>query len=596
MIQRLAVLSFLVVAAVRSQVICSFETAEQSALAIAGGTKTTVVEAHATEGTKALRVAFPGSEKDTWPGVSFRPPPTLLLDRDMLSFDVHNPSDKPVSLSWRIDGADGKKIFGGAPVKPKGQTLSIYLRALGEQTPLLGVQQFYLYQRMPRADVTLFFDNFRTASFTETFVPLTHRQVGPVVEPSAADRARGYQLFARHWLDFVFPHSRPRVGEDAVRLETFVTPGEAEPLTFSVVALRELKAARVTVSDLVSPTGGRIAARATTVYPVRCLDKRVVYSSKQFIRDVPVLLEKRPSVDVTAGVAKRFWLDLAVPAGTLAGIYQGTATFAADGVLATKLPIRIRVLPFTLPEPKDMFLGEYYQGPRLADTPELKREFLERDMRDMRAQGMTSIGLCFGVDTKPATFADGKAKLVFDGSSLFEHCMNLYVEMGFPAPIVLLSDSGQGFAAKSEAAFGSPEYKQYYQAFWRAMQAECKARGWPELIVQPVDEPGWQDQKAKDRNTTLLKWLKEIPGMRTEQDGPPDGYFRQVAGPHADMWNYNGGIDKESVVAEAKAKGHLIVLYNCDVESYRPEAQRYVSGFFQKRADIHGCFNWAYMS
>jgi len=596
MIQRLAVLSFLMAVVIQAQLVCSFETPEQCALAKGAGTKTTVVEEHATEGGKALQVLFPGSLKDTWPGVSFRPPVELLLDKDMLSFDVYNPSSKTVRLSWRIDGADGKKIFGGAAVKPKGQTLSIYLRALDEELPLEMIAQFYPYVRMPREDTTLFFDNFRTADFADTFVPLTHRQIGPVVAPSAADKARGYQLFSRHWLDFVFPHSRPRVGEDAVRLETFVTPGEAEPLTFSVVALRDLKQARVTVGDLVSPTGGRIASSATTIYPVRCLDKRVVYSSKQFIRDVPVLLEKRPSIDVAAGVAKRFWLDLAIPAGTLAGIYQGTASFAAEGVSAAKLAIHIRVLPFTLPEPKDMFFGEYYQGPRLADTPELKREFLERDMRDMRAQGMTSIGLCFGVDTEPASFVDGKAKLVFDGSSLFEHCMNLYRELGFPAPIVLLSDSGQGFAGKSEAEFGSPEYKQYYQAFWRAMQAECKTRGWPELIVQPVDEPGWQDQQAKDRNTTLLKWLKEIPGMRTEQDGPPDGYFRSVAGPHADMWNYNGGIDKESVVAEAKAKGHLVVLYNCDVESYRPEAQRYVAGFFQKRSGIHGCYNWAYMS
>ena len=322
----------------------------------------------------------------------------------------------------------------------------------------------------------------------------------------------------------------------------------------------------------------------------------MTYSSKQFIRDVPVLLERRTRVDIAPNVAKRFWLDARIPKDAAPGVYRTTATFAADGVPNASIPIRIRVLPFPLPEPKDMFFGEYYQGPKLAKTPEQKRAFLERDMRDMRAQGMTSIGLCFGVDTKPATFEDGQAKLVFDGTSLFEHCMNLYRDLGFPAPIVLLSDSGQGFAAKSEEPFGSPGYKARYQAFWRAMQAECKARDWPELIVQPVDEPGWKDQAAKDRNATLLKWLKEIPGMRTEQDGPGDGYFHGVAGPHADMWNYNGGIGKEKVVAAAKRKGHLIALYNCDVESYRPEAQRYVAGFFQQRSGTHGCYNWAYMS
>ena len=596
MIQRLALLSFLLAAAVPAEPICSFETPEQCALVVAAGAKTSVVEEHATDGRKALRAVFPGSQKDSWPGLSFRPPAAALLGKDMLCFDVHNPAGKEIHLSWRIDGAGGQKIFGGAKVKPKGDTLSIYLQALGEQIPLDAIRQFYLYQRMPREDVTLFFDNFRTESFSDSFVPMTYRQTEPAVPPAAADRERGYQLFARHWLDFVFPQSRPRAGETMVRLDAFATPGEAEPLTFSVLALRELKGARVTVGDLLSAEGARLPAAAVAVYPVRCLDKRVVYSSKQFIRDVPVLLERRQTVDLAPDTARRFWLDIRVPADTAPGVYQGTATFAAEGAPSFVLPMRVRVLPFVLPEPKNMFFGEYYQGPKLATTPEQKRAFLERDLRDMRAQGMTSLGLCFGVDTKPATFADGKAKLVFDGSSLFEHCMNLYRDLGFPAPIVLLSDSGQGFASKSEAPFGSPEYKAHYQAFWRAMQAECKARNWPELIVQPVDEPGWQDQEAKDRNTTLLKWLKEIPGMRTEQDGPGDGYFHGVAGPHADMWNYNGGIGKDETVAAAKAKGHLIALYNCDVESYRPETQRYVAGFFQQRAGTHGCYNWAYMS
>ncbi|MDX9981263.1 MAG: sugar-binding protein, partial [Lentisphaeria bacterium] len=294
--------------------------------------------------------------------------------------------------------------------------------------------------------------------------------------------------------------------------------------------------------------------------------------------------------------AIRFWIDIRVPVGTPPGVYSGQATFAAEGVPAATLPVRVRVLPFSLPEPVDRFFGEYYQGPRLANGPEEERAFLERDMRDMRANGMTSVGLCFGIPTEAAVFADGKAQLNLPADSQFVHFMDLYRDLGFPAPVVMLSDSGQSFAAKGEVSFGSPEYKERYQAFWRAMQEECRTRRWPELIVQPVDEPGWKDQEAKDRNATLLRWLKEIPGMRTEQDGPGDDYFRNVAGPHADMWNYNGAVGKEAEVAAAKAEGHLIAIYNCDVESYRPEAQRYVAGFYLQRAGIHGCYNWAYMS
>jgi hypothetical protein len=443
MMRRLVALSLLVAVGAQAQMLCSFETPEQSAMMVASGAKTSLVADHATDGKTALRAVYPGSEKDSWPGISFRPDPALLLKRDMLSFDVFNPSTKPVHLSWRIDDANGKKIFGGAVAKPGTETLSIYLRALAEQLALDKVQQFYLYQRMPREDVTLFFDNFRLADFGDSFTALTYRQVEPAVEPTAEDGARGYQVFHRHWQDFVFPNSRPRAGETSPRLDAFATPGETEPLTFSVVALKALKQAGAKVGDLLAPDGSRIPSDAVSIYPIRCLDKRVTYSSKQFIRNVPVLLERRATVDIAAEEAKRFWLDVRVPADAKPGVYGGAVTFAADGVPECSLPIRVRVLPFSLPEPKDMFFGEYYQGPRMAKTPEEKRVALEQEMRDMRAHGMTSIGLCFGVDTKPATFANGEAKLVFDGSSLFEHCMNLYKPLGFSAPVVLLSDSGQ---------------------------------------------------------------------------------------------------------------------------------------------------------
>jgi hypothetical protein len=128
------------------------------------------------------------------------------------------------------------------------------------------------------------------------------------------------------------------------------------------------------------------------------------------------------------------------------------------------------------------------------------------------------------------------------------------------------------------------------------MQTECERRGWPEIIVQPVDEPGWRDDAARERNVRCLKLLKQIPGMRTEQDGPGDDYFEEVAGPFADVWNYNGGIGDRETVDAAQANGHIITVYNCDVESYRPEVDRYVAGWFQVAADISGCYNWAYMT
>jgi hypothetical protein len=109
-----------------------------------------------------------------------------------------------------------------------------------------------------------------------------------------------------------------------------------------------------------------------------------------------------------------------------------------------------------------------------------------------------------------------------------------------------------------------------------------------------VDEPAWRGREAMDQNVRCLKILKGVPRQRTEQDGPGDDYFHHEAGPWADFWNYNGAYAPPEIIAEAKAAGHSILIYNNDVEGYRPEVDRYAAGFHLALAGSHGVFNWEY--
>jgi len=582
---------------VLGQPISSFETEDESkVLRPSGGTKTTRVQEHATHEQYALKCVFPGNERDTWPGLAFEPQEVDLTKYHILGIDVYNPSDGPVALSWRIDGANGQNMFTGQSIPPKKtHTAQLFIKDLTTNLGTSQIKRFFPYIRMPRRDVTLYFDNLRFMTLDLRFTPMIYEETAAPAPPTAEERRRGYALFARHWLDVVFPNSRPRPGERGVDLKTFATPGEYEPVTFSVHALRDLAKATVTVSALRGPQT-EIPPTEITVYPVCCLNKRVTYSSDSYVRDLPVLLERRREVDIAKGQSRRFWIDVHVPTATPPGIYRGTATLKSSNAPEGRVPLTVRVLPFELHEPRDMIWGEYYTGPKLAKDEAEKREFLDRDLRDMREHGATSVGLCIGAPTDRAKMTARGVELDFDGSSLWEHFMNRYRDLGFPAPVVQLSDSGQGFASSLKLTLGSDEYAAAYKGLWMAIQELCKEKGWPEIIVQPVDEPGWQGRDAKDRNVTLLKLLKQIPGLRTEQDGPGDSYFHKEAGPYADVWNYNGGIGAPEVVASAQKQGHLVMLYNCDVESYRPEIGRYVPGFFQKRAGISGCYNWSYMS
>jgi hypothetical protein len=566
-----------------AQVPNSFETEDSLALVQPAQVKVERVQEHATDGQWALRVLFPGNEKDTWPGIglAFDPP---ITDKQALQLDVYNPMEVPVSLSWRID-VQGREeaIFGGATIQPgKTQTVEIGVSGGGPVT------RIFPYVRMPREDRVLIFDNFRWFTLTGYFTPLRYVDDTAPPTPTKEDSGRGFITFHRALTDVVFANTVPREEERVEEVQLFATPGEYEPATLSLYALQDLREVNVSFSGL--PAKGE-------VLPLRCLDKRVVYSSREFIAGMPVLCERRESVDIGEGQSKRFVIDLKIDDDAKPGIHEGELHVRVGGGERATLLLRLRVLPYRLEEPTGMFWGEYYQGPKFFTDEAWWSAILRRDMTDMREHGMTSVGLCFGPSIDNLTFgADGSCALNFDGTSHYEQFMDLYKELAYPAPVILLSDSGQGAASKDDTAYTSEAWAPRYKAFWTAMQAEHKRRGWAEVIVQPVDEPGWQSQEEKDRNVRCLKLLKDIPGLRTEEDGPGDRYFHDVAGALADVWNYNGALSDPGRVNQAQLQGHTVLIYNCDVESYRPEVDRYTAGWFQVASGTQGCYNWAYIS
>ncbi len=563
------------------QMITSFETeADLEGVQIPPSITAERVQTHATDGEWALRLDIPGSEKDTWPGMGV-PVTVDSTQYTVFAFDAFNPQDDNLSLNWRIDFQDETKEFGGTSLKAASNTrVEIWVAARGP------IKRVLLYRRMPRSDATVVLDNLHWDTVEDRFTPLHYVDEAEAPAATEAESAQGFIMFGRPLTDVVFANSPPRAEERIETIDAVATPGEYEPATFSLHALTDLSQVQVSFDGI--PATGE-------VLPVRALDKRVTYSSDSYIADMPVLCERREAVDVAAGASKRWVLDLHVSADAASGLHEGAVTIATGGREPVTVPLRLRVLPYHLQEPTDVFWGEYYKGPQLADTEEGRLEEMRRDLADQRAHGMSSVGLTFGIPTEAVVWNDGEYVLSLDGTQ-YAAFMDMYVELGFPMPVIQLSDSGQHAPGMSELDFESEEWGERYKAFWRAVQAEHSRRGWPEVIVQPVDEPGWKDEGARQRNLRCLKLLKQIPDMRTEQDGPGDEYFEEVAGPWADVWNYNGGIGEAETVDTAQANGHIVTVYNCDVESYRPEVDRYVAGWFQVAADTSGCYNWAYMS
>jgi len=569
--------------------IASFETAADNPLRAGGGVVVRRVEDHAADGRWSLRVEIKGSATDTWPGL------TLPADnqgdwsrRETVELDIFLEGAKPVQLSTRLDAEGRDPVFGGSSLKPGwNRGWSVNLKALRAQSDLQHAKGLLFYVRMPREDLVLYLDNLRWGSFQGRYKRLEYLETRARPEPSAEERARGFLAWSHSPLAAVFQVSRPAGRLE--RLRWVLARDELEPVAFSVYALRDLVDVRAAVSDLRGPGGTVIPASAAAVRVMRYLDKRVTYSSDQYVHAFPAYLAAAPApVAIAAERSQTFQVILRGPTAAPPGTYAGTLILSA-GDQRQEVPIEALLLPWRLPDALGLLYGEYY---RLAGKPANPREDIRADLAEMRRQGMTSVGLCFGVD--PSSYArDGEAfSFQFKGDTTFDAFMEAYVELGFREPVILLSDSGQGAAAPL-GAMGTPAYDRAYAGFHTALAAAVKAKGWPELVVQPVDEPGWQDQAARDRNVHLLKLLKAA-GIRTEQDGPGDGYFHGEAGPFSDVWNYNGALASADITAKAQAAGRLVTFYNNDVESYRPEVDRWAYGLFNWRWRMQGGFNWEY--
>jgi len=95
-------------------------------------------------------------------------------------------------------------------------------------------------------------------------------------------------------MEHVFKNTKPLPTDGAPILDATACPGEQEPIVFSLHALADLKQVAVTVAKpLTDPNGHALPKTAIEILPIRCLDKKTTYPSKDYYCDLPVLLERR---------------------------------------------------------------------------------------------------------------------------------------------------------------------------------------------------------------------------------------------------------------------------------------------------------------
>ncbi|MCF6177044.1 MAG: DUF6067 family protein [Victivallaceae bacterium] len=355
---------------------------------------------------------------------------------------------------------------------------------------------------------------------------------------TAAEQQRGYMLFKRPIMEPVYPNTHPLPYERFSKLTAFATPGEFEPLTFSIYPIRALKNFKVTVSELKSVNGTikrsaidtRLAVYWNIAYPR--------YTSNSTYRRLPELLEPVTVHSSPAQECQRWWLTIQVPKNAAPGIYSGNVTLKDDNSKAVVIPVKFRVLDFKLlSDPNKHYSVYYYMKNRVqysGKSDKEARKMLDNEYRAMRDMGLNMI---------PTMRLDWDAK---NNKISLRHAdeMERMMKQGLKGPIPVTSSGViHNFYRKTTPGgkvsshwklnkMPPPEcYEQIKQAFKQFVKAS-KAKNWPEFYCCPIDEV---TASSKEFGAKVYQAVKEA-GMKTYITKDPVAGDAAVYKDFVDAW------------------------------------------------------------
>lgn len=368
----------------------------------------------------------------------------------------------------------------------------------------------------------------------------------PLPAFAPADQKRGYALFARHWSEIIYPNTVPRASELNPQLQIFASPGEYEPATFTVFPLADVGSVRVEASPLACGPAV-IPAAAVDVRSVRYMLVRPNYSSFFQYHVAPDVLEHRALVEIRKGCNQTFWITVRVPEGAAPGVYQGQLTLRPVGGQASHVKLAVRVLPIQLQKNPQHIYGAYYYDPLKSidpkNTPEANAYFqrkAELERADMVAHGMN-----YHTDNFRGLKRESDGRWTADCEQAEQTITldrkyglaNFPQVMGFPATsyyTVMVDRDGPGSHLRKMRADVPQSYFEEVTKMVQAIERERKARGWPEFLYYPVDEPSTQPASVQFM-VNVLKAVKRA-GVRTYVTADPDHEGFEPMWPYVDVW------------------------------------------------------------
>jgi hypothetical protein len=387
---------------------------------------------------------------------------------------------------------------------------------------------------------------------------------GPVPQYPQSDVAAGYVLFAKDYNSIILRTYMPSLDEIDKPPKIWASPGEYEPCVLGVRTFRKLTGVKIDLAgDLVS-SGDRTISRDN-------LDLRIITETKywtdkgdgQEYRWQPMLAESKLPAELAAGRTYTYWVTVKVPSDAAAGKYTGLLQFSAAGAPAKNVPLHITVWPIKLLTPPQMCWGYFYDVARMPDDLRTL-EYQRKIFKDVVEYGTNNITIYGGIGPGGTVDKCDPRHLPF-AATMNDALAAGAITRGIP---VIADESTITTKAVAEA-------REKYN--------------WPELLMYAYDEPDDEERIAAARKG-LTQIKKAHPEVKTVTAISERGL--EALGDLYDAWVVGWGSIGSPVIAEGRAKGKLIWMYDCGNRVCDLPFNRYFAGIFSWKTQVKGNWLW----
>jgi hypothetical protein len=392
----------------------------------------------------------------------------------------------------------------------------------------------------------------RRFHFDNAFKRVLPAPSGEAVEPTQAERKRGFVAFKRDPMSDVNVSDRPLDGERASDLRGSAFAGEYEPLTVSLLPLDDLGRVTASVTDLKGPGKATLRAAAIDVGHVQHRLARVTGEGSVYTI-VPRLIVPRATAAVPKGVTRTFWLTVKTPVDAPPGEYRGTVRIAAERGGELLLPLVFTVRKGTL-DPVDLPAGPFSHTIDLPwyddEAGERNREMAKRSLAKMREYGFTTAS---GLPV--VRYLGCKDRVPQLDFSLADDQMRLFRDQGFRMPVVSYCPlPGFDLYHRDEAAMtqaGFTDYSEFVKAIFSAIQKHADREGWLPVFWNIGDEPlGDELTRSAENAESYRRAFPKGPPLFTipssfAGSNAADPHFRLAKAVHVVAWNLHdaAGVD-----------------------------------------------------